>query len=398
MSNSPFSRLRELLSIPLADRRKRSRQPGARGLAFEALERRELLSVSALSSFSVSENTGEKPQSKVWEYNDTWYSVMPDSSGTWVWELNGTDWQKDLQLSSNKNYHGDVKVDGDLAHIFLFDGSSSSLATIQYDAGPNNGYEMWSLRPSLVNVAISGSAETAVIDIDSTGRMWVAYDTSSSIEVRYADAGTQYTNWSGPITVASGIKSDDIGSLIAMPDGTLGVMWSNQNTKRFGFRLHVDGADPNTWLAAEVPASQSAQNKGNGMADDHINMAVASDGTLYAAVKTSYDSSGYPRMCLLVRRPSGRVGRFVRGRLGGHAADRDDQRSGRQADCCLHSIGQWRQDLLQGVAAPKHFVRLAPDADVRVVEQRFQRQGAICRRSGGDRGQRQQSQRGDLSV
>ena len=261
--------------------------------------------MSALSSFSVSQNTGEKPQSKVWEYNDTWYSVMPDSSGTWVWELNGTDWQKELQLSSSSRYHGDVKVDGDLAHIFLFDGSSSALATIQYDAGPNNGYEMWSLRPSLVNVAVSGSAETAVIDIDSTGRMWVAYDTSSSIEVRYADAGSQYTNWSGPITVASGIKSDDIGSLIAMPDGTLGVMWSNQNTKRFGFRLHVDGADPNSWLAAEVPASQSAQNKGNGMADDHINMAVASDGTLYAAVKTSYDSSGYPRMCLLVRRPSG---------------------------------------------------------------------------------------------
>ena len=41
------------------------------------------------------------------------------------------------------------------------------------------------------------------------------------------------------------------------------------------------------------------------MADDHIHLAVASDGTVYAAVKTSYDSSGYPRMCLLVRRPSG---------------------------------------------------------------------------------------------
>ena len=46
------------------------------------------------------EDTGEKPQSKVWEYNDQWYSVMPDNSGTWVWKLNGTQWQHQLQLST----------------------------------------------------------------------------------------------------------------------------------------------------------------------------------------------------------------------------------------------------------------------------------------------------------
>src|SRR6059036_3769513 len=41
------------------------------------------------------------------------------------------------------------------------------------------------------------------------------------------------------------------------------------------------------------------------MADDHLNVAVASDGTLYAAVKTSYDTSGFPLIALLVRRPDG---------------------------------------------------------------------------------------------
>ena len=44
---------------------------------------------------------------------------------------------------------------------------------------------------------------------------------------------------------------------------------------------------------------------GTGMADDHMNVAVASDGTLYAAVKARYDTGGYPRMALLVRRPVG---------------------------------------------------------------------------------------------
>src|SRR5690606_7240983 len=44
---------------------------------------------------------------------------------------------------------------------------------------------------------------------------------------------------------------------------------------------------------------------GAGMADDHLNVAIASDGTLYVAVKTSYDTSGLTKIGLLVRRPSG---------------------------------------------------------------------------------------------
>ncbi len=133
--------------------------------------------------------------------------------------------------------------------------------------------------------------------------MWVAYDRSSTIEVRYSDG--LYTSFSAPITVASGISSDDIGTIIAMPGGTIGVFWSNQNAKRFGFRTHVDGTDPNVWSADEVPAGQSALSKGGGFADDHLNLAVSANGTLYAAVKTSYDSSGYASIALLVRRPDG---------------------------------------------------------------------------------------------
>ncbi|MFD1506949.1 Ig-like domain-containing protein, partial [Georgenia yuyongxinii] len=148
---------------------------------------------------------------------------------------------------------------------------------------------------------MSGS-ETATIDIDSVGRMWVAYDTASTVRVQYSDA--PYASFSSPITLAAGIATDDIAAVTAMP-GQVGVMWSNQNSKRFGFRTHVDGASASTWTPDEVPASQSAVNVGGGMADDHINLTAGSDGTLYAAVKTSYNSSKQPAIGLLVRRPSG---------------------------------------------------------------------------------------------
>lgn len=269
-------------------------------LRFEPLELRRLLATVALEDFSVSHGTGEKPQSKVWEYDDQWWTVMPSSAGTSVWRLDGTAWTQTLLLSSSKSVTADVKSVGSVAHVLLFDGSSSQLASIEYDGAGN--YAAWTMRPSLVPIALT-DAETATIDIDSAGRMWVAADSGSQVQVRYADG--LYQTWSAPITVASGIKSDDISVITALPNGTVGVLWSNQNTKRFGFRYHVDGAAPTEWSTDEVPAAAAALNVGAGMADDHLHVAVASDGTIYAAVKTSYDSGGQTKLGLLVRRPNG---------------------------------------------------------------------------------------------
>ena len=103
--------------------------------------------------------------------------------------------------------------------------------------------------------------------------------------MRYSDG--PYSTWSDSIAVASNITSDDIAVISALPNGAMAVMWSNQNNERFGFCYHLDEADPASWSATEKAGSQSALERGGGMADDHLNVAVSSDGTLYAAVKTS---------------------------------------------------------------------------------------------------------------
>jgi hypothetical protein len=274
------------------------------------------LTIQSLQSVNVSADTGEKPQSKVWQYNQTWWSVMPNDSGTWVWRLDGTKWKAVLKLSSLTNTHSDTKVVGNVTHIMMYHGSArdsvsegdqsgygAQLVSVQYVAGAPGKYKLWTVRPGVVNVPLTQGVETVSFDIDSTGRMWMVSDTNNSIEVRYADF--PYGTWSSPITLATGVTTDDIGSIIAMPNGKIGVLWSNQNTQRFGFRTHVDGTDPNTWTADENPASGSALNVGDGFSDDHLHMAAASDGTVYAAVKTSYDTDGYPKLGLLVRRPDG---------------------------------------------------------------------------------------------
>jgi hypothetical protein len=261
---------------------------------------------TALNYLPISTNTGEKPQSKVWNYNGYYWAVLPNSTGTYLWRLDGTNWTNVLKLSDSTNSHADCKRVGNITHILLFQGFqglSAQLVSVEYVSATNT-YQLWSARPSTVSITLDPGVETGVIDIDGRGRMWLASAGQSDINVRWSDA--PYSSWSSRITIASGVADDDICDVIYMPTaGKIGVLWSNQNTKRFGFKTHIEGAIPSTWSAEEVPASQSAINFGSGMADDHLNVALGSDGTLYCAVKTSYDATGYPKVSLLVRRPTG---------------------------------------------------------------------------------------------
>jgi hypothetical protein len=263
-----------------------------------------------LEKLPLTTDTESKPQSKLWFNRGVWWAVLPDATGTWVWRLDGTHWTQALKLSAGTKYKADVKSVGDVAHVLLFDpsGGPSQLASVEYvapAAGAAATYRPWSARPVLTPVQLSASAETATIELDGAGRLWLASDASTTIKLRYSDA--PYSAFSDAFNLATGISTDDICTIAAFPDGSVGVMWSNQVTKRFGFRTHAAGAAPTAWSADELPASQSAlDNVGLGMADDHLNAKVAADGTLYVAAKTSYDTAGYPMLVLLVRRPSGK--------------------------------------------------------------------------------------------
>ncbi|WP_114778196.1 InlB B-repeat-containing protein [Botryobacter ruber] len=261
-------------------------------------------SVTPLTPLSVSKNTADKPQSKVWIHDGKHWTIMPNSSGTHIWRLDGTTWTRILTLISSSSARADCKVVGNVVHALLFRGSSTSyLVSAEYDPATKT-YKAWTQRTTRADVPIEDDAETATIDIDGNGRMWVAYDASNDVYVRWSDS--PYTSWSSPIRLASGIlgNEDDMCAVIALP-GKIGVLWSNQNTERFGFRTHTDGASPTSWSGDEAPGASGALNIGYGLADGHLNMAVASDGTLYCAVKTGYDRSGYPKLALLVRRPNG---------------------------------------------------------------------------------------------
>jgi hypothetical protein len=262
------------------------------------------LSVKHLTPLPVLSDTEDKPQSKVWTYKNRHWAVLANTDGTYLWRLDGLTWKPILKLSALTAVWADCKVVGDVTHILLFRKHRVSyLVSVEY-VPSNNTYKFWTKRPSEVPLFLDPNVETGTIDIDGTGRMWLASDNPPDVNVRWSDP--PYVNWSGPITIATGIDDDDICKVVAMPlDKKIGVFWSNRISKRFGFKTHNDGADPAAWSADEMPASQSATNVTGGMANDHINIAVASDGTLYCAVKTHYFRKGYPHLALLIRRRGG---------------------------------------------------------------------------------------------
>jgi len=256
-----------------------------------------------LNAVNISGSAGEKPQSKLWQYDGTWWAVFSIKSGTWLWRLDGFTWKNILLLSTMTNVRADTKLaDNGIVHILLFNGSATRLASLEYVPG-SAMYRFWPVRPSVINLNLSG-AESVTLDIDSTEVMWVQYDSGSAIRVIYSQY--PYSNWTNPaILLANNIDSaDDIGALTSLKNGRVGVLWSNQETRRFEFKYHIDGEPPTIWSDMEI-AVDNSQNVGLGPADDHINFATASDGTLYAAVKTGYNTSGYPVIGLLVRNPSG---------------------------------------------------------------------------------------------
>lgn len=276
------------------------------------------LSIASLSPIPISVNTGEKPQSKVWAHAGTFWTVLPDREGTHVWQLNDHEWVKKLTISSKTTTKADCKVVGDVTHVLLFHESIeneikaySELVTLAYSS-IDESYTPWpNSRESLY---LGTYVEVATIDIDSEARMWLVYAAQSLLDEKLNDVVVRWSDfpydvWSEPIIIESKISDDDIAAVIALPTNQIGVIWSNQVNRRFGFRIHIDGTDPVSWFGDEQPASQSALKIGKGMADDHLNMAIARDGTLYCAVKTSYNDAKleerFTEVALMVRKPDG---------------------------------------------------------------------------------------------
>jgi hypothetical protein len=269
--------------------------------------------ITPLANLPASADTCCKPQSKVWFHGGYWWAIMPSTSaspsGSWVWRLepNHT-WTSVVRLSTLTNTHADARVVDDLIYVLLY-GSSPAFAVIRYVPGTPPTYALLARCPTNPPPVSLPGSETATIDVDTNARVWLSTEGGSNVLVRYSDP--PYCQFLGPIMLASDIASDDITVVTAMhpvpPDPAvppkIGVLWSNQKTEKFYFQTHLDSeSDPFVWEPQEIPPAVRKK-----MADDHLHVAMGSDGTLYAAVKTSAG----PPIGFLRRHPDGTWDRLV---------------------------------------------------------------------------------------
>ena len=256
--------------------------------------------------------TADKPQSKLWFQDGSWWSLMlsPSDNLVHIFELGADHTWRDTGtvVDSRSNSTGDALWDQATDTLYVASrasGSAARLVRLSYNQLTRR-YALDTGYP--VNIS-PGSSESITIAKDSTGRIWATFTRQSQIWVTHST--TSDRTWTTPFRPPvddTAIASDDISSIITMR-GRIGVIWSDQESQSFRFVTHTDGA-PDTaagWGALERPLA------GTRLADDHINIkdiAADEDGRLYAAVKTSLgddpsDPSNGALIALVVRNGAG---------------------------------------------------------------------------------------------
>ncbi|MGH3507107.1 MAG: hypothetical protein ACRDO2_07875 [Nocardioidaceae bacterium] len=250
--------------------------------------------------------TADKPQSKLWYTDGSWWALMVPSGVTRVdiFRLNTAthNWvDTGTVVDTVANSTGDAlwKESGQTLTVVSRDANTNARVTrFSYDAS-TDAYTQDAGFPVTLNTG--GGSESATIDQDTTGRLWVTYTRNAKLWVTHSDpSGLSWTPGYNPAVGDFSLRTDDISSLIAF-DGQIGLMWSDQGSNAVRFATHQDGAGDQQWSVENALV-------GTRMADDHINLKhVAGDGRIFAAVKTSADPTidppSTPLVGVLIRTP-----------------------------------------------------------------------------------------------
>jgi hypothetical protein len=255
-------------------------------------------------AMSVNGPTGEKPQSKLWYNDGTWWGDMFDAaSNRWLifrLDQNTQTWvNTGTPLDVRPASWADTLWDG--THLYVASAgvnpASASDSAKLYRYSYSAATRTYTVDAGFPVTIVSGGMEAIVLDKDSTGALWATWTRGNQVYVN-ATNGTD-TAWGTPFVLpvaGTTVTPDDISAVVSLKGG-IGVMWSNQVDEAMYFAEHHDG-DPATTWAASSKAAQGAK-----MADDHINLKSMQEinGQVFATVKTSLsDTPGNPGAPLLL--------------------------------------------------------------------------------------------------
>ena len=254
--------------------------------------------------------TGDKPQSKVWYAGKHWWSVQIEAStqSTHIAKWLGTRWQDTgVAVDSRPDSLSDVVWQDDTLYIASRTKTEPALLR-RYTFGEGH----WMPKDFQSFPITTAGTRTLSIAVDSQRRIWAVFLQAGQIRVTHSQPdGTVFS----PAAVLPGpneVQPDDTAAVIAVK-GQVAVLWSDQVRSAFRFVIRKDDAPVDQWRVTKPAATQVR------IADGHIKLQAAADGTIYAAIKTSlgdkkFDAPKSPMLELLVRSPSGTWVRHVAAR------------------------------------------------------------------------------------
>ncbi|QYG92259.1 DUF4214 domain-containing protein [Iamia sp. SCSIO 61187] len=259
-------------------------------------------------------------ESKMWFHDGTWFAAMlrtgePSSGGSpdadvVVHKRVGTDWiPTSAVIDTRATSKQDVVAVGDTLYVLShrkLDNSDgllmtdpdqfARLAKFTYNASTDT-YVPVAGFPKVVN---QYRVESATMDVDSTGAVWVAWAQSGQVLWQRSTDGGATFSAPAALTVDHATPTvDDIASLVAYGD-RVGIMWGDQSVGDDGywFTSTAAGSGAATWTASE--AAFVGTNRG----DDHISLKAVG-GQIVAAVKTRVGLSNNTLVALLTRSATG---------------------------------------------------------------------------------------------
>jgi hypothetical protein len=274
----------------------------------------------SFSATGVKTPTRERPQSKLWFNDGSWWGILFDSSTEkhqiYRYDLAAHTWRNTGTVVDERNTSkADVLWDGARLYVVSAiprEGGDAFAMRYSYDPAT----ESYSLDTGFPARITHGGMEAIVVAKDAVGQLWVTYTQNGQVYVSHSLGDD--LSWTEPFVLPVGgtsVDPDDISSVIAF-DGQIGVMWSNQIDDAFYFATHKDGEPANAWQV-------NTALQGPGMADDHIDLKADSSGRVFAAVKTSVDELANrdldsPLNVLLVRSRDGSWTSHDFGRVSDH--------------------------------------------------------------------------------
>jgi hypothetical protein len=256
--------------------------------------------------------TAEKPESKLWFTDGTWWSVMiGDSGGHRIFRLNADTqvWSDTgVVVDTRTNAHVDVLFRGSklyvASHVFRANGGQSGTPSNLYRFSYNAGNDQYSLDAGFPQQINNWGTETLVIAKDSLGRLWATWTQGTAVWVNRTTSGD--STWGTPFALPNGggIATDDISSIIAYGGNRIGIMWSDQGGSDESFKF-VSRGDSDTFSPTPTFSGVEQALAGDLMADDHLNLKADSTGRIFVAAKTSLEGNTDPQAILLIRGAGG---------------------------------------------------------------------------------------------